>query len=92
MPFEVKRDKGILDLDVSIPHVNIIERMKGGSFADTLLVEHDDQKFVRKTASKSDNLELGYIKLKKQSNELRRFKTFYNSLVPSVTAEERQFL
>ena len=86
--FEVKRNEGILDIEVSIPHVNIIERMKGGSFADTLLVEHDDQKFVRKTASKSDNLELGYIKLKKQCNELGRFKTFYNSLVPSVTAEE----
>ena len=36
--FEVKRNEGILDLEVSIPPVNIIKRMKGGSFADTLLV------------------------------------------------------
>tara|TARA_R110000751_G_scaffold263489_1_gene362747 strand:+ start:3842 stop:5803 length:1962 start_codon:yes stop_codon:yes gene_type:complete len=86
--FEVKRNEGILDLEVSIPPVNIIKRMKGGSFADTLLVEHDDQKFVRKTASKSENLELGYIKLKKQTRELQRFKTFYNSLVPTVINEE----
>ena len=86
--FEVKRNDGILDLEVSIPYVNIIERMKGGSFADTLLVEHDDQKFVRKTASKSENLELGYIKLKKQAGELQRFKTFYNSLVPTIINEE----
>ena len=86
--FEVKRNDGILDLEVSIPHVNIIERMKGGSFADTLLVEHEDQRYVRKTASKSENLELGYIKLKKQANELKRFKTLYTSLVPNVTSEE----
>lgn len=74
--FEVKRNDGILDLEVSIPHVNIIERMKGGSFADTLLVEHEDQRYVRKTASKSENLELGYIKLKKQANELKGLKPF----------------
>tara|TARA_Y100001951_G_scaffold103540_1_gene112629 strand:- start:868 stop:2832 length:1965 start_codon:yes stop_codon:yes gene_type:complete len=86
--FEVKRNQGIMDLDVSIPKVNIIERMKGGSFADTLLVEKDGKQYVRKTTPKTENLELGYIKLKKQAQELVRFKNFYNSLVPTVMQEE----
>ena len=86
--FEVKRNQGIMDLDVSIPKVNIIERMKGGSFADTLLVEKEGKQYVRKTAPKTENLELGYIKLKKQAQELMRFKNFYNSLVPTVVYEE----
>jgi len=86
--FEVKRNQGIMDLDVSIPKVNIIERMKGGSFADTLLVEKEGKQYVRKTAPKTENIELGYIKLKKQAQELLRFKNFYNSLVPTVIYEE----
>ena len=86
--FEVERNGGIKNLHISIPDVTVIKRMKGGSFADTLLVERNGKKCIRKTASKRKNLELGYVRLKKQYGELLRFANFHKPLVPNLIREE----
>ena len=62
--------------------------MKGGSFADTLLIRNNDIKCIRKVASKRVNLELGYSRLKKQYNQLQRFSSFHETIVPKLIAEE----
>ena len=88
MAFEVERNTGVGNLHISIPDVKVIQRMKGGSFADTLLIERDGRKYIRKTASKRKNLELGYVRLKKQHGELLRFGLFHKPLVPKIVREE----
>tara|TARA_Y100001968_G_scaffold332681_1_gene391791 strand:+ start:590 stop:2611 length:2022 start_codon:yes stop_codon:yes gene_type:complete len=85
---EVERNTGIGAIDISIPEVKIIERLKGGSFADTLLLEREGKKYVRKVASKRANLDLGYVKLKKQFRQLSRFSSFKRSIVPKLILEE----
>ena len=86
--YEVERNIGIKNIDINIPELKIIQRMKGGSFADTLLIEKDNYKFIRKVASKRQNLELGYLRLKKQHNQLKRFSSFHHSIVPNLINEE----
>ena len=86
--YEVERNDGINNLDIDIPNVKIIQRMKGGSFADTLLIEKNKLKCIRKVASKRVNLELGYSRLKKQYNQIQRFAYFHESIVPSLIREE----
>ncbi|MDC0039281.1 hypothetical protein OAJ78_06450 [Gammaproteobacteria bacterium] len=86
--FEVKRNEGIKNLMISLPDINIIKRMNGGSFADTLLIERCGKQYIRKTVSKKTNLELGYLKLKNQASELSRFNNFCDDLVPTVVSEE----
>ena len=86
--YEVERNIGVSNIDIKIPNVKIIQRMKGGSFADTLLIEKDNLKFIRKVASKRVNLELGYLRLKKQYNQLKRFSSFHSSIVPNLINEE----
>ena len=44
--------------------------MKGGSFADTLLIDVNGSKLIRKIASKRVDIDLGYLKLKKQFYQL----------------------
>ncbi len=88
LAYEVKRNQGINNIDIRIPEVKVIERMKGGSFSDTLLIEREGKKYIRKIASKRENLELGYFRLKKQYMQLLRFKSFYDSIVPNLIREE----
>ena len=86
--YEVERNKGIKNLEIDIPDVKIIKRMKGGSFADTLLIQKNKFKYIRKVASKRVNLELGYLRLKKQFDQLQRFTYFHESLVPNLIKEQ----
>lgn len=86
--YEVERNEGIQNLEIDIPNVKIIQRMKGGSFADTLLIQENKNKYIRKVASKRFDLELGYFRLKKQYNQLQRFAYFHESLVPKLIKEK----
>ena len=81
--FEVSRNEGITH--ISIPSVvpTILKRFNGASFADTLLVEDDEKRFVRKRVLKRDHLTLGYAKLKNQYRTLERFSQF-SEIVPAL--------
>ena len=70
---EVERNQGISHLTISQTNASVLRRFKGGSFAETLLVEDDEKLFVRKRVSKRENLTLGYSKLKNQFRTLERF-------------------
>ena len=77
--YEVERNDGINNLDIDIPSVKIIQRMKG-SFADTLLIEKNKLKCIRKVASKRINLELGYSRLKSSITNYKGLLIFMNQL------------
>jgi hypothetical protein len=85
--FEVERNQGIQHLTISQSQPSVLSRFKGGSFAETLLVEDDEKMFVRKRVSKRENLSLGYSKLKNQYRTLERFSRMSANLVPGLYGE-----
>lgn len=85
--FEVERNQGIQHLSISRSYLSVLSRFKGGSFAETLLVEDDEKIFVRKRVSKRENLSLGYSKLKNQFRTLERFARMSDQLVPALYSE-----
>jgi CTP:molybdopterin cytidylyltransferase MocA len=85
--FEVERNQGIKHIAINQSYPSVLSRFKGGSFADTLLVEDDEKVFVRKRVSKRENLSLGYSKLKNQYRTLERFSRMSSDLVPGLYGE-----
>ncbi len=85
--FEVERNQGIQHLSIRESFPSVLRRFKGGSFAETFLVEDDEKLFVRKRVSKRENLSLGYAKLKNQFRTLERFSRMSASLVPGLYGE-----
>ena len=84
---EVERNQGIHHLAISQSHPSVLRRFKGGSFAETLLVEDDEKLFVRKRVSKRENLSLGYTKLKNQYRTMERFSRMSAGLVAGLYGE-----
>lgn len=85
--FEVERNQGIHHLTINQTNASVLRRFKGGSFAETLLVEDDEKLFVRKRVSKRENLTLGYSKLKNQFRTLERFSRMSQGLVAGLYGE-----
>ncbi|MDB4963246.1 MAG: hypothetical protein JWP01_3245 [Myxococcales bacterium] len=85
--FEVERNQGIQHLTINQTNASVLRRFKGGSFAETLLVEDDEKLFVRKRVSKRENLTLGYTKLKNQYRTLERFARMSEGLVAGLYGE-----
>lgn len=86
--YEVERNQGIHHLSISQSVPSVVRRFKGGSFAETLLVEDDEKLFVKKRVSKRENLTLGYSKLKNQYRTLERFARTSEQLVPALYGEQ----
>jgi hypothetical protein len=84
---EVERNQGIDHLAISQSYPTVLRRFKGGSFAETLLVEDDEKLFVRKRVSKRENLSLGYTKLKNQYRTMERFSRMSAGLVAGLYGE-----
>jgi hypothetical protein len=84
---EVERNQGIGQLAITQSYPSVLRRFKGGSFAETLLVEDDEKLFVRKRVSKRENLTLGYAKLKNQYRTLERFSRMSQGLVAGLYGE-----
>ena len=84
---EVERNQGIQHLSISQSYPSVLRRFKGGSFAETLLVEDDEKLFVRKRVSKRENLTLGYAKLKNQFRTMERFSRLSADLVAALYGE-----
>jgi len=84
---EVERNQGIQHLSISQSYPSVLRRFKGGSFAETLLVEDDEKLFVRKRVTKRENLTLGYAKLKNQYRTLERFSRMSPDLVAGLYGE-----
>ncbi|MBK8169265.1 MAG: NTP transferase domain-containing protein [Sandaracinaceae bacterium] len=85
--FEVGRDQGISHLEIASAYPSIRRRFKGGSFAETLLIEDEEKLLVRKRVSKAGNLSLGYSRLKNQYRTMERFSRLSKKLVPALYGE-----
>jgi len=85
--YEVERNRGIGH--VHIPRVSpaVLKRFTGGSFAETLLIEDEEKRSVRKRVSKRENLSYGYAKLRSQYHSMERFSRFASDLVPALYGE-----
>jgi len=91
--FEIERNKGIQQIELaSASLLHVLKRFKGGSLAETLLLEDDQKKFIRKRVSKSGNLASGYGKLKQQYRALERFAQLVGGLVPALYCEHEDTL
>lgn len=87
------RNNGINNIDINDNEsdIKIIKRLKGGSFSHTYLVKNTNtnHEFVRKIIFKeSKHTEEHYQKLKRQVEDMKRFKYYYSDLVPTVINEK----
>jgi hypothetical protein len=86
---EIARDAGIGALEIrSAARPSVLRRFEGGSFAETLLLEENGRRFVRKRVAKAGNLSAGYGRLRDQFRTLERFAMMDASLVPALLGEE----
>ncbi len=81
--YEISRNEGITHIAIPSVVPTVLKRFNGASFSDTLLVEDDEKRFVRKRVLKRDHLTLGYAKLKNQYRTLERFSHF-SDIVPAL--------
>ena len=84
---EIERNAGLEQINLEVKDVEIISRFKGGSMADTFLIKKAGELFVRKIVSKKLDLSLGYLKLKKQYQELNKMNYLDASLFPDMIGE-----
>ena len=91
--FEIERNQGIRDIQLpSNGHVHVVKRFRGGSMAETLLLEVDKKLFIRKRVSKQSNLSTGFVKLRQQYRALERFSKLADNLVPTLYSEHEDSL
>ena len=84
------RDNGIthLNLEENINNnINIIQKLKGGSFSTTYLLENDNKKIIKKYIIKTNEDIEHYYKLKRQCDDLKRFNYYCNNIVPNILNE-----
>lgn len=84
----IRRNKGIKKIDI-IKDINniIIKKFRGGSFAQTFLIEHNNDVIIRKVIYKEDNYKEHYNKLKLQKYNLSRFNCYINNICPKILNE-----
>ena len=86
---EIMRDQGIGALELPAgPDPTVLKRFEGGSFAETLLLDDDKRRFVRKRASKHENLSVGYARLKNQFRTMERFFQLCPAVTPRLFGEQ----
>ena len=91
--FEVERNQGIQHLE--LPARNLFTFcgvFRGGSLAETLLLESGEKPFVRKRITKQENLTMGYGKLKQQYRTLERFARLTPALIPELYGDHEDTL
>jgi hypothetical protein len=85
---ELKRNEGLVGVDIEKiiknNDIEVIEVLKGNSFAMTYLVSYKNKKFVRKVVKKEQNSKVHYDKLKRQIQDLQRLDFVLPGSVPKV--------
>ena len=81
--FQLERNVGISSITIE-ETPTILKRLKGGSFANTYLIEINGKKLVRKYIAKTKSLEVHVNTLKRQYDDLKRFSYYSPNLVPSI--------
>ena len=86
---EIVRDQGIGALEILAPREStVLGRFKGGSFAETLLIEENGKTFVRKRAAASRQDGIALEGLRDQFHTVGRFARMAPGLVPALYGEE----
>ena len=81
--FQLQRNIGIGNINID-ETPTIIKKLKGGSFANTYLIEKDNIYIVRKYIEKTKNLEVHVNTLKRQYDDIKRFSYYSPNLVPKI--------
>ena len=87
----VPRDSGIDYLELlesNNYNIDVVHKLKGNSFSQVYLLQQGSQLFVRKYIKKNESCDVHYFKLKRQCDDLRRYKLFNPSMVPKVLQEK----
>ncbi len=86
---EIARDQGIAALEI-LParDPTVLRRFKGGSFAETLLIEENGKQFVRKRAARDRHAGMAFEGLRNQFHTMGRFARMAPGLVPALYGEE----
>ena len=85
--YNVKRNKGIDDINFENNEFQIVKILKGNSFSKTVLLSSKKKQFVRKYILKNNDNLRHYHKLKRQYYDLNRLNSYCNSLCPIVFNE-----
>lgn len=90
VPINRIRDTGIDDVECNEylnNQIEIIQILKGGSFSTNYLIRKNKYKYVRKYIIKTGRNMEHYLRLKRQSDDLKRFYYYDNKLVPQILYE-----
>jgi len=85
--FQLQRNVGIGNISID-ETPTIIKKLKGGSFANTYLIEKNGIKIVRKYIEKNKDLETHVNTLKRQYDDIKRFSYYSPNLVPKIYNSE----
>jgi hypothetical protein len=80
---QVRRNQGIAHIHIQ-ETPDILEKLKGGSFANVYLLNKDGKKIVRKYIEKSTDNHLHVDTLRRQCDDLQRFDYYSPGLVPKI--------
>ena len=80
---QIKRNEGIAHIHVD-KTPEILEKLKGGSFANVYLIEKDGVKRVRKYIEKSKENNVHVETLRRQYDDLKRIAYYSPGLVPTL--------
>jgi serine/threonine protein kinase len=81
--FQLQRNIGIGNINID-ETPTIIKKLKGGSFANTYLIEKEGKEIVRKYIEKTKDLEIHVNTLKRQYDDIKRFSYYSPNLMPKI--------
>ena len=81
--FQLQRNVGIGNINID-ETPTIIKKLKGGSFANTYLIEKEGKQIVRKYIEKTKDLEIHINTLKRQYDDIKRFSYYSPNLMPKI--------
>lgn len=80
---QIRRNQGIAHINIQ-KTPEILEKLKGGSFANVYLIEKDGVKVVRKYIEKAKGNELHVDALRRQYEDLKRIEYYSPGLTPKL--------
>ncbi len=80
---QIRRNQGIAHIDIQ-KTPDIVEKLKGGSFANVYLIEKDGVKVVRKYIEKAKGNEIHVDALRRQYEDLKRIDYYSPGLTPKL--------
>jgi len=80
---QLKRNVGFGSLNIE-ETADIVQKLKGGSFASVYLIKKNNTLLVRKYIDKTKETEIHYDTLKRQYDDLKRFEYYSPNITPKM--------